>query len=207
MHSSILSVSSAAADTTLLSLDELKAATGVTGTGSDSALTTLGARVAASIARACKLATDGVTPPTLRSETLVETFRLRHPTHELVLSRRPIVSVSSVTENDVAVVSTDYETQNGAGVIRRLCSDYPAWFPCGKVVVTYVAGWATVPDDLKKAAARYAGIVWMAGSRDPGLKRERIEGVGEFDYWVPPTSDPAIPSDVMDDLAPYINYR
>lgn len=42
---------------------------------------------------------------------------------------------------------------------------------------------------------------------DRNLRREKIEGVIEREYWVGPTSDPAIPQEIMDLIGPYKTYR
>jgi hypothetical protein len=206
---SVLSVTSAAPDRSLLTLAELKAATGVSGSSRDAELRALSGAVEQSIARACKVVTDGTTPPTLRSETVQETFRLYHRTDVLILGRFPVVSVSSIIEAGTALTALDYEALKGAGMIRRLSGDSTLHWAHGKIVVTYTAGQATVGSDLKLAASKLAAALWKEGqpNRDPNLKRIRVEGISEREFWVPPTGDPLVPSDVLDLLGPYINRR
>lgn len=202
-----LAVTTAASDTGLLTLAELRAAVGVEGTGDDAALRVLGGRVADLIARACKVPSAGVTLPTLRLETVTDTFRLEvGRLQRLTLSRRPIVSVSSVTEAGTVLEATDYEIEAANGILLRLVSDLPAWWNCGKIVVAYQAGWATVPADLKAMAAKLAMILWSETARDPSLKRVRIDGVSEREYWVGPADDPLMPAEILQGLAPYMNY-
>jgi hypothetical protein len=203
---SILTVTAPASDLNLLTLPEIRAAVRVA-TGQDADLETLRKQVAASITRACKIASAGATPPTLRKETLSETFRLKSRQDSLVLARRPIVSVSSVTEDGTAVDADDYELDAAAGLLYRLSGDVRTCWPCGKIVVAYAAGWETVPEDLKLAASKLAAVLWSEGERvDPNLKRDRVDGVGEKEYWVSPSDDPLIPSEVMDLLTPYLNH-
>jgi hypothetical protein len=99
---SILTVTAAASDLTLLTPTELRAAIGLDmeDTSQDTALGVLGTRVAARIVAACRVAAAGATPPTLRSETLSETFRLNGGTRtgKLILSRRPVTAIGSVVE-------------------------------------------------------------------------------------------------------------
>jgi molecular chaperone DnaK (HSP70) len=69
-------------------------------------------------------------------------------------------------------------------------------------VVVYSAGYATVPDDLKYAAIKFVQGELSNSARDPSLKRLKIEGVSEREWWVPdnPTKDSIVPPDVMDIL-------
>lgn len=206
----MLTVTTAATDLTLLSQAELRAAVGVVDGSQDTTLTTLGKRVASCIAKACRVASDGAVPPTLRLETLTETFRLNSRHVEIVLSRRPVISITSVTEDGNALTAADYELENGSGILRRLDgSDNPSCWAAAKIVVVYAAGWATVSDDLKLAATKLAATFWAEGQKiDPSLKRESIPGVIEQEWWVGPSDDPLIPQEVMDILSfgGYLNH-
>lgn len=199
-----LSITAAATDRTLLTMAELRAAVGVK-SGKDTELTALNERVAASIVRACRVASAGATPPTLRLETVVDTFRFTSKQNALVMSRRPIVEIASISEAGSALAATDYETDSS--LIFRLTSDTMSMWACGKIVVTYSAGWETVPHDLKLAATKLAGVFWSEGTRiDPNLKRVDIPGVMEKEWWVGPSDDPAIPQEVLDLLHDYTNH-
>jgi len=218
MSSSVLSVTTPAGDLALLTIEELRAAVGVTigDSSQDATLATLGTRVADRITQACNVATDGAKPPTLREETLSETWRLRqlgrgsahHHGHgsELLLARRPIVSVTSIEEDGIALDPADYEILAASGMLRRLSGDAPrSWSLAGKIVVVYVAGWATVPESLKFAAEQLARVYWFQQTRDPALKQISIPGVIERQFWVDTSNDHDIPQDVMDILEPYRN--
>src|SRR3954464_14686060 len=79
----------------LLTTAEAKAALGITDSLRDDDIDRAVARISAAIYRACNLRTDGVTPPTLLSEALKESFRLdwswtRGP---LQLSRRRVTEL------------------------------------------------------------------------------------------------------------------
>jgi hypothetical protein len=92
-------------------------------------------------------------------------------------------------------------------MLRRLTDDNETVWPGCKIVVTYSAGWQTVPDDLKLAAVKLAAVLWSEGERiDPNLKRESIPGVIDREYWVAPSGDTLIPQEVLDLLAPYMNH-
>lgn len=204
----MITITDAADDYNLLSIQELRAAVGVTGISDDAALTTMGEQISAAIARACGVAAAGSTPPTLREESIAETFRLSSCRASLSLARRPVVSVASVVEDGTTLDAEDYELDGGR--LLRLESDVERDWPAAKIVVTYTAGWATVPSDLKLAASKMAALVWSQASRDPLAKRERVrqddvEEV-ETDYWVGPLNASAIPADVADMLGPYNRF-
>jgi hypothetical protein len=195
----MLTISSPNTDRSLLTLAELRAAAGVSDGSQDATLVPLGNYISALITKACKVAKAGAIPPTLRLETVTETFKLKSEQPSIVLARRPIVEVTSATFSDDSV---DYEVDAAAGVIRQVSGDAFINWGIGPVSVTYSAGWATVPDDLKYAAIRFVKSEISVANRDPTLKRLRIEGVSEREWWIPdnPQNDSVVPPDVMDIL-------
>jgi hypothetical protein len=213
----LFQVTAPAGDLTLLTMDELRAATGQSDQKSDATLKRLGSRVADAITQACKVATDGATPPTLRKESVVDTFRSdwlhrrrdrRGHDHKLILSRRPIVSVTSVVEAGTTLDPTsDYEVRPGEGALVRLFGGMPAHWVPGVIVVTYAAGWASVPEGLKFAAEKLTRFYWFESMRNPLVRQDEIAGIGSTTYWNDSPTDPSIPQDVMDDLGPYLNLQ
>lgn len=204
----MLTVTTAASDYQLLSIEELRAAAGVAGNSEDDALAAVGLQVALAIANGCGVVASGAAQPTLRQEVLEETIRLRYAIYGLPLSRRPIVSVASVVEAGATLTTDDYEIADGRLV--RVSGEVETTWATGKIVVAYTAGWDVVPADLKLAASKLVGIVWSQSERDPMVRSERvrIEGVRETqtDYWVGPINGAALPADVMDLLGPYIRH-
>jgi hypothetical protein len=198
----MLTISSPNTDRSLLTLAELRAAAGVSDGRKDATLVPLGNYISAMITKACKVAKAGAIPPTLRLETVTETFRLKSSQSTLVLARRPVVAFTSVmissSESDVS----DYEYDAAAGILYNVSGDAHIVWPVGPVVIEYSAGWAIVPDDLKYAAMKFVQGELSSTSRDPTLKRLKIEGVSEREWWVPdnPNSDSVVPPDVMDIL-------
>jgi hypothetical protein len=185
-------VSAPATDRNLLTIAEMKAALGITDSDSDAALTTLGLQISDMIARECCVAADGVAAPTLKRETIVETFRLNRRVNPLRLGRRFVDSIASVVEGEVALTAADYEAKKAAGFVARLdASGGVASWPATKIVVTYFAGFATVPEPLKLAAITVLREQWSAASRDPLLRRERVDGVSEMEFWVNSSSGSA----------------
>lgn len=200
---STFAVTVPADDLSLLTIDELRAAVGVTGTAEDAALKTLGSRLSASIARQCCIASDGISPATLMLETCTETFRAIRSPRELILARRPVTGIISVSENGALVDPADYEIRHGSGILARLSGDRISCFPSGKITVVYKAGFEDVPDDLKLAASKLAIALYSETARDPNLKRVNIPDVLEREYWVGPADDPLLSAEIQDLLAPY----
>lgn len=219
MLSPNISVTSAATDLSLLSITELRKAANVSDSSRDADLLTLGLRIAATITATCNIATDGATPPTLRKETITDTFRRNRffarvrnrdrdglaGDEEIYLSRRPVVSVASVTESGVLLDPASYEVRGGIGALVRLNNDVPCQWAPSKIVVVYDAGWATVPDGLKRAAEQLVQLYWSQASKDPLVSQSNVPGVLEQQIRIGSQSAPSIPQDVMDDLGPYIN--
>lgn len=183
-------------DRSLLTIAELRAIAGVSDSSRDAELTALGNYLSSVITRTCNVAVaaTGAIPPTLRLETVEETYRVgggvwptSQPTgkQSLALSRRPVVAISSIFENNTELAGTDYEVQNN--LLYRLSSNKRVCWPAGDIVVTYSAGWATVPDDLKYAVMRLTSAQLQDADRDPLLKRKVTEGVSEYEWWVDPT--------------------
>jgi hypothetical protein len=202
----MFSVTTQTEDRTLLTLAELRAAIGVA-SGQDSQLASLNARVASVITQACRVASAGALPPTLRLETVSDTYRLKSRQNVLILSRRPVVQIASVVEAGVTLESAAYEVDPSAGLLYRLSGDDRVCWGCGKTVVAYAAGWETVPQELKEAACKLARVLWSeADNGGTGLKRESIPGVIDREWWVGPSDDPLIPAEIADLLAPYVNH-
>jgi hypothetical protein len=225
----MLQITTAAADRSLLTIAELRAAVGSKSRADDANLKDLGLRVASLIAGACKVVSADGYMPTLRRETLTETFRVapepgagggfglrgeRFHSHyfqareTIKLSRRPILSIASVTECGVALDDCQYEVDSGAGAVMRLYHDrYCNWRP-GKIVFVYDGGWAAVPDGLKMAAVQAVRSFWATDLRDPSLRSKIIPGVSQKDYWNQQAGlvPQALPDNVMAMLQPYMNW-
>ncbi|MCK1670305.1 hypothetical protein [Bradyrhizobium sp. 150] len=198
-------------DRLLLTTAELRAAAGLTvgDTSQDATLIPLGSYVSAAITSACKVVRAGAIPPTLRLETVTETFLFRNLQKSLVLARRPVVEIISVTETDSLLSTDDYQTDKAAGIIYRtngtgmyLEGVGPwSWWATGSTVVIYSAGYDEVPADLKYAAIKFIQAELAQGTRDPLLKRLRIDGISEREWWVNPERTSVVPGEVIDILA------
>lgn len=195
----MLTVTTPASDPTLLTLAEITAAVGASASDTDR-LTQLNKRVSEMLAGACGLARAGVATLTLREETLSETLRLTCPADVIWLSRQPVTAVLSLTEDGEELAEDyDYE-QDGPRKFLRVQNDCPSWWASGKIVVSYKAGWATVPNDLKELASKLAVSIWSEQGRDPNLKRRKIDGVSEREWWVGSKDDPLITAEIFEGL-------
>jgi hypothetical protein len=176
----------------LLTTAEAKAALGITDSLRDDDVDRAVARISAAIYRACTLRTDGVTPPTLLSEALKESFRLdwswtRGP---LQLSRRRVTELV-ISEAGGAIDPATYDLDRAAAQLWRLDgSGAINYWTAGSVVVEYTAGFIEVPDDLKLAAETWLRMLWRdsydepSTISDPMIKVEEIPGVRRIERWV-----------------------
>lgn len=183
----MLVVTDSAESLQLLTIDEMRAAAGITGSGSDAALRAIGLSVAASITSECNVAIGSGAPPTLLRETLTQTFR-RVRASRLLLARRHEVEITSIDVDGEAVSPDDCEADPESGLVSLMVDDFPSRWVGSKIVIVYQAGFATVPDELKMAATDFFRSSWLESQRDPALKGfvEDIPGVlrTEKQYWV-----------------------
>jgi hypothetical protein len=212
----MLSIASPNTDRSLLTLAELRAAAGVSDGSKDATLIPMGNYISAAITSACKVTKAGAIPPTLRLETVTETFLFKSLQKCLVLARRPIVTITSLTQMSSVLSTNDYQADESSGIVYRKNGIGPyfeavgpwgfwpgqfGWWATGSTVVEYSAGYATVPDDLKYAAIKFVKSEILTGSRDPLLKRLSVAGVSDREWWVSDkTSAGVVPLEVMDIL-------
>jgi len=158
----------------------------------------------------------GLVGRTLASETVTETFRIHstgqwlyqsyHTTNiridSLRLSRYPVTTISSVTEDDNAPLDpTLYEVDANSGLLYRLDSFGNRIFWWGlKTVVSYTGGYVLptdVPGKIQSACITLIRNRWFARKRDPAVKVEEITGVAREEFWVGPIGD-GLPADVQE---------
>jgi len=199
----MLAVTTPAADRNLLTMAQIRRAVGVTDASQDGALADLNRQVAAAFSRRF-LTAAGATPPTFRLETLTETLRDVVASH-LWLSRAPVVSITSVVVDGTTKDATDYEVDGRR--LYRLSSDARVWWSAAKIVVVYSAGWDVVPEEIELAASKLAQLLWSEsaaqGRADPNLKRVRVDGVGEREWWVGSADDPLMSKEVQELMSPF----
>lgn len=160
----------------------------------------MNARVSELLAGACNLQRAGAATLTLREETLSETFRLRCPLDVLYLSRKPVVEVLLVTENDDTLYETDDYEQISERSIQRMQSGSVSWWATGKTVVSFRAGFAVVPPGLKELAAKLATTLKFERGRDSSLGSMEVPGVLSETYRYGRPDDPLVPAEIMEGL-------
>ena len=202
----MLAVTTPAADYNLLTPAELRQAVGlaVDDASQDATLAPLGLRVSAAIAQFCFVAAAGVSPPTLRQETVTETVATRMQ-DGLVLSRRPVVAIASVVEDGVTLDPDNYEVDPTTAILSRVYAGRSAYWSAGRIVIVYQAGWATVPDELKQAAAMWVQSLYHQAGRDPLLRSEEVPDVYSATWVVPSGRDALVPAGVPELLAAHRN--
>jgi hypothetical protein len=178
-------VSAVAPDRRLVTQADVVAHLGVRIASTIPMLDTIIRQVSDLVSKECGVTRSGVSIPTLRQETIVETIRFSEDEASLILARRFVGAISSITENGTALDPAFYSVDKAAGLIQRLDSNGAEidW-SISPVVVTYTAGFSSVPEDLKLATIRAIHEQISASSRDPLLRSESVDGISRFDYWV-----------------------
>lgn len=97
---------------------------------------------------------------------IVETHQANRDDTYLIVDRFPVTAVASVVEDGVTLTYPDDYRWYGAGHIRRVSGDYNwRWSDLvDAIVVTYTAGYATIPDDVVLATATIAGALFRYGA-------------------------------------------
>lgn len=116
---------------------------------------------------------------------------------ELQLSRWPVVSVASVTDQvAVGVANTldegsDFITDLERGWLTKLDPNtgYPTSWSPDRYTVQYTAGYfeagsGSPPADLEMAVLRLVTARFKARGRDPFLRSQGEPGVGQEQYWI-----------------------
>lgn len=184
----MLVVTEPAAELQLLSAEELRVAAGLEpdDASQDAALATYGLRAASALAGACGIAKAGYgplltlrgeAPRTLHAETLTESLRIRPGCQyrTIYLARRPLLSVISVTEDTTELTAIyDWEIDIPGGSITRVSGNDTLYWPAGRLIVDYEAGYDTIPDSLKGYAARLVSLYYTSEGEDPNQKRVEI---------------------------------
>lgn len=212
--SSITTVTVVSTDNDLTDRDTVKAELKITGTTEDSNIDRWITIASKKIATECKRE--------FGARTLSQEFRIdgrysgqtRSHLRELVLFQRPVNAITSVTENDVALTTDDYEIDAERGLLKRLVSDVPSLWNSGKVTVVYTAGYDLpdeAPEELAQACIRLVAHYRLTATRDPYVKSEQTEITGvlveQTSWWVgeigPAGSAGALPPEVKGLIDPF----
>lgn len=108
---------------------------------------------------------------------------------ELSLSQYPVQSISSVTENGIALDASDYELDADAGLIRRLSGGaYTPW-RASEIIIEFEAGYSTIPADIVGIVLRLITMRAKGRNRDPMLREREGPTYGRESFWVGGTPD------------------
>jgi hypothetical protein len=165
-----------ATDLTLLTPEELRVAAGLDrdDASHDETLAEYEAEVAAEIASDCAIASDGVNPPTLRSEDCTDVFRFGWSAAALYLSRRHVSEIASIVENGIELTPADWLLVAETGKLVRLVNNASGCWST-TVEVSYTAGFDVVPGELKAEAKSRIKFKASEGSRDPLARSIRTD--------------------------------
>ena len=208
-----LVVTTPAGDPSLAPIGALRVAAGLpSGDASrDAELDELGKRISAEIVDACRIAVGEGGEPTLRKETLTETFS-GCCDEVLILSRRHNVKITSVTENGAAVAIDARGLKSEAGLLERWVNGARSRWTANEIVVVYDAGFETCPASLVGVVTDLARIRLSQAAVDPLVKSTRVEVADidtvQTDRWVgsvPGSGETGLPAEIMARLSRFIN--
>lgn len=144
-------------------------------------------------------------------ETLAETFWNVGCEEYLILRRRPNVTITSVTVDDVA--TTYYRLDPETGQLYCLDANGHAvhWNCCKSIVAVYAAGYimpgqtgANLEPALEAAAIELLQSYWASRGRDPLIRSEDVPGLGSVTYWVGAVGESGeLPPSVESRIAPF----
>jgi hypothetical protein len=196
----MLTVIVSAAATRLTTLAALKADLAIADTGMDSYLETLIEQHTGSIA--------AFLGRSLPRESLRQDERATGD-DVIVLERRHVVSVSSVSVDGEALAVGDWELDGR--LLYRLCHERRARW-CGRVSVDYQAGWLLpgevgrdLPADIERACIELCARSFHARGRDPALRSYEAVDIERYSLSAADSvaTRDGLPLDVAERLAPY----
>lgn len=206
MIKSILTVTAPADTIDLTVLATVKTALDITGDDNDAKLQGWITQASAIAASYCKRV--------FGQETLSELYRPQRQraitSDTLILSRRPVTSITSVTIDDTVLDTSEYEVNYESGLLSRLDSTgYPVrWYAAKSIVVVYVAGYellATLPNDIEAAVIAMVRDFNSDSLRDPNLIEKETFGVSRYRWWAPDQIKTTLPIEISGLLDPYVD--
>jgi hypothetical protein len=139
----------------------------------------------------------------LISETVIETFRLDRCPYELILSRTPVATITSITVDGVTLEVDQYEIEKDSGVLIRLCDDRQVQWQGAKISVAYSGGYEAedVPPAIKRATGLVVVNIAAEGRRDPSIRSLELPEVVTTQYFGGDRL--GMPREVMELLEPH----
>lgn len=202
MANSLLTIVTPATVTALTDLTAVKLELGISGTAEDAYLQAQIANASAAAMAWCARV--------FAREVVSEVWRPELALEVLSLSRYPVATISSVVEDGTTLASTDYELDAEAGMLWRLSSDERTAWRARKITVAYTGGFLlpgqtnrSLPADIERAAVLMVAAAYNARGRDPMLRSEGAQGIGQVSYLDPRAGMEAMPPQAAALLGPY----
>ncbi len=200
--SSILTTITPATVTALTDVPSVQAELGLTGQTEAGYLRGQIAQASAAISSWCGRA--------FAQETVREVWRPDRCVESLSLARFPVTNIASVVEDGTTLASSDYEVDPDSGLLYRLISDERTAWRARKITVQYTGGYIlpeqanrTLPHDVQRACILMVSAAYLAKGRDPMLRSESAQDVGQVSYLDPRTGMEAMPPQAAALLQPY----
>lgn len=146
-------------------------------------------------------------------QVYAQTFHLDEYREGLLLAQFPVAEIVSVVVNSVTLADDAAEVNADSGYLRRMIDNRSTWWPRGKIVVTYRAGFgdvtdiASLPPSIERAAIMLVSQFRTRAERDPAI-REVAAGENRVVYGLGPLANGnGMPPEIEMLLAPYRDYR
>jgi hypothetical protein len=198
----ILTTVTPATVTALTDLHSVQAELGLSGTTEAGYLQRQIAQASATIASWCGRA--------FAQETVREVWRPDRWVESLSLARFPVTSIASVIEDGTTLAATDYEVAPESGLLYRLSGDERTTWRARKITVQYTGGYIlpeqpnrTLPHDVQRACILMVAAAYLAKGRDPMLRSESAQDVGQVSYLDPRAGMESMPPQAAALLQPY----
>jgi Phage gp6-like head-tail connector protein len=121
----------------------------------------------------------------------------------LVTSYAPILSLESVTENQVDLLeNTDFEVEYPTGVFYRT-SDGFRYRWGHEIKIDYFTGYDTVPTVISQVCTDLVGYAYHQTQMNPAIQMEMTEGVGRTAYFARSNANFALDDTMKLILQPY----
>jgi hypothetical protein len=197
-----VTVSVAALDRTLISLDDLREQLRIkpNDTANDAWLTKVIARTSRQAERFCNRI--------FTVQTYTDTFAANvsgASGEPLILSQAPVdpATINIFVDTVGLAVGVDYGLDQYAGLVYRL-TEPTRWTSTTSLVAQYAAGFSPIPDDVQQAVLELCTIENSGRGRDPMLRASESPGLGRQEFWVGGLPGGAmIPQDIAGLLYPY----
>jgi hypothetical protein len=139
------------------------------------------AELAGFVSAACQMVVDriGSVSPTAATQTA---WGRHHHSHSIVLDLHPVVDVTAVTVDGVAVPEADpaagtdgWVLDAGPGVLT-----HTRHWPWGRIEVTYRAGRTPLPGNIRMAGLELAAHLWQSSQLNSSGGRPSLSGTDEL---------------------------